>query len=137
MKYEGNILVYLNEYLFTVEKFEPYKVYPKIDVEHLIPKSGRNIKAIRKDADLESLETFNKYIDLLGNKTILEAKINRELGNDWFRTKKEKYKESKYLLARTLGDSPKEMWTKDDIEAATKKACKRIIDFIFNKLTIE
>ena len=76
----------------------------------------------------------------LGNKILLEEDINKSIGNEWFKTKKQSsvidkigYKDSRYVIATTLINFPKDKWTKKDIEEATQKAADRIVDFIFNK----
>ena len=67
-------------------------------------------------------------------------KILKSIGNEWFKTKKQSsvidkigYKDSRYVIATTLINFPKDKWTKKDIEEATQKAADRIVDFIFNK----
>ena len=37
------------------------------------------------------------------------------------------------LVVVALTSYPKDTWTKDDIDIATKKAVERIVTFIFNK----
>lgn len=71
---------------------------------------------------------------------MLEEDINKSVGNEWFKTKKQNsihtksgYKDSKYAIASALISYPKYTWTKDDIDAATAKAVERIVKFIFNK----
>jgi hypothetical protein len=79
-------------------------------------------------------------VNKLGNKILLEEDINKSIGNEWFKTKKQSsvidkigYKDSRYVIATTLINFPKDKWTKKDIEEATQKAADRIVDFIFNK----
>lgn len=77
----------------------------------------------------------------MGNKILLEGKINRAIGNEWFRTKvsteldyKTGYINSEYPIAQALmdkyRDTNKPYWKKDDIINATKKASDRIMEFI-------
>ncbi len=107
-----------------------------------MPYSGNNIQIIRKDAGIESEEEFKGIVNKLGNKILLEDKINRLIGNEWFRTKvsttlkdKTGYINSKYPIANYLvskyKNNPKPYWTKDDIKEATDIACDRIVNFIF------
>ena len=105
-----------------------------------MPTSGRNIPTIQQDAKISSKEEFNSLVNKLGNKILLEEDINKSIGNEWFKTKKQSsvidkigYKDSKYVIATTLINFPKDKWTKKDIEEATQKAADRIVDFIFNK----
>lgn len=140
--YNGNILVYLNEYLFAKEKGMQFAFGSKYDIEHIMPYSGNNLQEIRKDAEIRCEEEFYSIVNKLGNKIILEEKINRSIGNEWFRTKvsttlenKTGYIDSKYPIACALVDkyrnTNKPYWKKDDIATATDKASDRIVMFIF------
>ena len=140
--YDGNVLVYLNEYLFANEKGMQFELGAKYDIEHIMPYSGSNLQEIRKDAEIGSEEEFNGIVNKLGNKIVLEEKINRSIGNEWFRTKvsttlenKTGYIDSKYPIACALvaqyRNANKPYWKKDDIATATEKASERILNFIF------
>lgn len=141
--YEGNTLVYLNEYLFAKEKGISFMLGSKYDIEHIMPSSGNNLQEIRRDAGIDSEKEFTDTVNRLGNKILLEERINRAIGNEWFRTKvstkltaKTGYMDSSYPIARALvsayRDAIKPFWTKDDILTATKKASDRIAQFIFD-----
>lgn len=142
LDYDGNVLVYLNEYLFANEKEMKFELGAKYDIEHIMPCSGNNLQEIRKDAEIGSEEEFNGVVNKLGNKIVLEEKINRSIGNEWFRTKvsttlenKTGYIDSKYPIACALvaqyRNENKPYWKKNDILTATEKASERILDFIF------
>lgn len=140
--YDGNMLVYLNEYLFAKEKGVRFTIGSKYDIEHIMPCSGNNLQEIRKDAGIGSEEEFVDIVNKLGNKILLEDKINRAIGNEWFRTKvstklehKTGYIDSSYPIACALvlayREKSKPYWQKTDILSATNKASKRIAAFIF------
>lgn len=140
--YEKNMLVYLNDYLFALETNTPFALGNKCDIEHIMPASGTNLDEIRKDAKIDSREEFDGIVNRLGNKILLEEKINRAIGNEWFRTKvstklsaKTGYVDSAYPIAKALvkkyESTVKPYWNKDDIEKATDKASERIVKFIF------
>lgn len=142
--YDGNVLVYLNEFLFAKEKGLSFTLGTKYDIEHIMPYSGNNLQEIRKDAEIDSEEDFYGVVNKLGNKILLEEKINRAIGNEWFRTKvstklenKTGYIDSKYPIARALvskyQSANKPYWKKDDIMSATDKASDRIVRFIFGE----
>ena len=142
--YDGNVLVYLNEFLFAKEKGLSFTLGTKYDIEHIMPYSGNNLQDIRKDAEIDSEEEFYGVVNKLGNKILLEEKINRAIGNEWFRTKvstklenKTGYIDSKYPIARALvskyQSANKPYWKKDDIMSATDKASDRIVRFIFGE----
>lgn len=143
VEYDRNMLVYLNEYLFAQENDLSFVLGNKYDIEHIMPQSGANLDAIRKDAQIECKEEFDDTVNKLGNKILLEEKINRSIGNEWFRTKvstklsdKTGYIDSKYPIATGLvkkyENDTKPYWCKQDIETATDVASDRIVKFIFN-----
>lgn len=143
MDYEKNVLIYLNEYLYAKNKHLNFSLNSQYDIEHIMPNSGNNLKVIRDDAQIEDQNEFIKYVNKLGNKILLEYKINRSIGNEWFRTKistniekKTGYKDSSYPLAYSLvkkycDNNEKKYWTKYDIDIATNEATSRIIEYIF------
>ncbi len=143
IEYDKNILVYLHEYLVAKENNLNFMLGAKYDIEHIMPISGANLDEIRKDAQIDSKEEFENTVNKLGNKILLEEKINRAIGNEWFRTKvstklsaKTGYIDSCYPLARTLvsiyQNNNKPYWCKNDIEQATNTAGDRIVNFIFD-----
>ncbi len=139
-EYEKHFLVYINEYIYSKNKGVKFDFTNSVNVEHIMPASGGNIESIQYDAEIKDSEEFNEFVNKIGNKILLEEKINQSIGNNWFRTKKQStvkkktgYKDSNYAIAQALTSYPKEMWTKTDIEEATEKATNRIINFIFSK----
>ncbi|MCR5095918.1 MAG: DUF262 domain-containing HNH endonuclease family protein [Erysipelotrichaceae bacterium] len=142
LDYDRHMLVYLNEFLFARENGLSFNLGEKYDIEHIMPSSGSNLPEIRKDADLSDEDEFKSYVNKLGNKIVLEEKINRSIGNEWFRTKvstslgnKTGYIDSTYPIANYLvacyRNAEKPYWKKGDIEGATQKAAKRIVNYIF------
>lgn len=138
LNYEKNILVFINEYLYAKEKKLKFDFSESVNIEHIMPASGHNIDSIREDAHISSQEEFDLYANKLGNKILLEENINKSIGREWFKTKKQKsitnkagYKDSKYNIALALVDYESDIWTKDDIEKATQKVAKRINAFVF------
>ena len=141
--YEKNDIVYLNEYLFAKETMKKFEIGSNIDIEHIMPQSGKNARLIQNDAGIENDEEFSNYINKIGNKILLEFNINRTIGNEWFRTKistkigeKSGYINSNFPLAQFLVEKykneQKPYWTKNDIDTATSDASERIASFIFN-----
>ena len=134
----SNSILYVNEFLFALEKGIDFNLDGNIDIEHIMPQSGLNRENIMSDAGLESQEEFRDYAEKLGNKILLESEINRGIGDAWFRTKRENtitsghgYIGSKFPIAKSLVNYVNDTWIKTDIEMATEKAAKRIADFIF------
>jgi hypothetical protein len=138
--YDKNLLVFLNEYLYASSKSLKFDFSENVNIEHVMPASGRNITTIREDAGITDKDEFNNIVNKLGNKILLEEDINKSIGNEWFKTKKQNsinsksgYKDSKYNIALALTFYSNDTWTKNDIELATIKAVERIVKYIFNK----
>lgn len=136
---EKHFLVYLNEYLLSKEQKLKFKIDESLNIEHIMPQSGRNNKAIQIDANISDIEEFESLVNKLGNKILLEENVNKSLGQEWFKSKcqnsvKEKrgYKDSQFPMANQIVKLNKNTWQKDDILQYTDIAAKRIADFIFN-----
>jgi len=139
LEYDKNILVYLNEYLYAKNRGIEYDFENNVNIEHIMPASGRNNDIIRQDAGINDEGEFRLLINKLGNKILLEENINKSISNEWFKTKKQTsiknktgYKDSIYGIAIALTDYPKNIWDKTDIEIATEKVAERIVNFIFH-----
>jgi uncharacterized protein with ParB-like and HNH nuclease domain len=137
-EYDKNTLVFLNDYLYAKSKGKDFDFKKSVNIEHIMPGSGRNINIIRKDAGIESEEEFISIVNKIGNKILLEEVINKSIGNEWFRTKKQNsikektgYKDSRFAIAQALTEYHKDIWGIDDIKTATEKASERIVKFIF------
>ena len=141
MSNPAHAVFYLNEYLFAKEKgLEIDFDVDNIEIEHIMPSSGKNIEGVRTEADM-SKDEFDEYVNKLGNKILLEKKINGRISDKWFSLKKQNsinnkrdcgYVDSKFPIAFSLTEYPKEQWTKDDIDLATEKAAERIVTYIFD-----
>ncbi len=140
LEYDKNILVFLNEYLYSKANGLQFDFAYNVNVEHIMPSSGQKISFIRTDAAIQTLEEFLNLVNKLGNKMLLEDDINKSIGNEWFKTKKQNsiitktgYKDSRYNVAASMVKYPSDLWTKNDIAAATQEIADRIVKFIFNK----
>lgn len=140
LEYDKNLLVFLNEYIYSKSKGIKFDFAENVNVEHIMPASGRNISTIQQDAGITDKEEFMRVVNKLGNKILLEEDINKSISNEWFKTKKQSsvlnksgYKDSRYAIAQSLTKYYKDIWTKKDIDTATQKAIHRIAKFIFNR----
>lgn len=140
--YTKNSLVLLNEYLTCKENHKRFNIMDKFEIEHIMPRSGKNTEQIREDAGIQSLDEFKDLVNKIGNKIILEPNINRSIGNAWFRTKikrsvqqREGYRDSKFASARELvnefEDQENPTWTVKNIHDRTERIVERISNFIF------
>ena len=138
MEYDKNALVVFSEYLLSLQRQEKFDLKKNYDIEHIAPKSGHNVEAIREDVGFmeDETEAFEEEVNKLGNKIILETKINRNLGNAWFRTKYKEYAKSEYVQAQDIaekyGAKGLAFWTKDDIDARTEHITNAIVGFLFS-----
>ena len=142
-EYTKSPMVVLNEYLFAKEVNNNFSLNEGYEIEHIIPKSGRNIENIRKDTGIVEEDIFKSKVEELGNKMLLEEKINKSIGNAWFRSKLESsiedksgYKDSKFPTAQYLiakyGDADNAIWTFENVDQRTNKIAERIAKFIFD-----
>lgn len=139
---DRNGLVYLKEYLYSKDNDIEFTLYDKsIDIEHIMPNSGKNKLAIRIDAKIETEEEFEDIVNQLGNKILLEYNINRSIGNERFKLKVENttedrlgYKNSKFPFAQHLVEEFKDVinpkWRIEDIKKETLIDTKRILNYI-------
>lgn len=98
------------------------------DIEHIFPVKWQNTNYqgwYKKDADI--------YLEQIGNKMLLEKKINIECGNGYFGKKKEIYKDSNFSEAKNLADYHKNDWLKEDIEKRNEEIYDRLKVFFKNQ----
>lgn len=141
--YTKNPLIYLNEYIFCLKNNKKFILPEKYEIEHIMPRSGKNIAQIQSDANINDENEFLCVVNKLGNKILLEENINRSIGNAWFRTKVENsikdkrgYKDSVFNVALSIVDKYKNIhkiyWNIEDINNRTENISEEIVKFIFN-----
>ncbi len=99
------------------------------EIEHILPKKWQDTNYQgwdRKDAD--------SYLEHIGNKMLLEKKLNIECGNGYFGQKKEKYADSSFCEAKSLSKYPKNDWLKVDIEKRDEQVYERLKHFFAKQL---
>lgn len=137
-EYDKKALTYLFEYIFCLHNQKIFELKDKYEVEHILPQSGKNIKQMKKDAGFtkDNEHEFEYIVDKLGNKIVLEKKINVDVSNAWFRTKCGEYIKSSYKVAIAIAeeyandDLP--VWKIEDIDRRTEEIAEEIVDFIFS-----
>ena len=80
-------------------KLENY-INKEIDLEHILPDAPT--AELLAEFDNNNKEEYNKYKHRLGNLTLLEKTINASIQNDSYPEKAKAYKESKFLLVRSI-----------------------------------
>jgi len=100
-----------------------------VDIEHILPQTPK--QEVREAFDKK--ERYFEYVEMLGNLTLLEKTINTSVNNDLFNKKLPGYRQSNYLLTRSIAEKPQvgkdtqlnraveylmsfEEWTSDSIE---------------------
>jgi len=101
------------------------------DIEHIFPKKWQdtNYNGWNKEDALN-------YLDRLGNKIVLEKKLNIQAGNGYFGVKKGRYSKSKIAVVQELFKYPNNDWIKEDIEKREAELKDNILDFIEQNIKI-
>lgn len=94
----------------------------KYDIEHILPRNFNNYDGWTK-------ETHKENVNKLGNLVPLEKKVNIQAKNEFFRKKKEKYKESEVPEVSELGQSQMREWNPRNLERRHRKSLERLKDF--------
>ncbi|MDI9311845.1 MAG: DUF262 domain-containing HNH endonuclease family protein [Limnohabitans sp.] len=119
-------LLLLYAYLNTQQQ---NKITEKFDIEHIFPKKwqGTNYNGWEeKEAKF--------YLEKLGNKTVIEKRLNIQAGNGYFGKKKELYGKSGIETVRELSKYKKNDWVKEDIEERGKNISTSLIKFFKENL---
>lgn len=94
------------------------------EIEHILPKNWQDTCYQNLNKDEAS-----RYIESIGNKMWLEKPLNIKASNHYFKSKKEKYKCSKFQEAVALSELPQDEWGKDEIINRENKIFKTIDSF--------
>ncbi|MGI0440019.1 HNH endonuclease family protein [Helicobacter himalayensis] len=116
-------ILFLYAYIFN--NFEEIIDDSKIEVEHILPKQWQNANFDGWDE-----ETHKKYLEQIGNKMLLEKKLNIKCKDHFFAKKQEEYKKSKFQEAKKLSQREKRTWDKEDIEQRNQKIYEAFKDFL-------
>lgn len=90
------------------------------EIEHIFPQTW--------DSKYYTLneEEANEKLEHLGNKLPLEKKLNISASNNYFAKKKDRYKDSKIVIIKKLGDSTLDEWNLTNIDTNDTKVCEII-----------
>ncbi|MBO7607726.1 MAG: DUF262 domain-containing protein [Paludibacteraceae bacterium] len=90
------------------------------EIEHIFPQTWDTKYFTYKEDEV------NETIEHLGNKLPLEKKLNISASNNYFGTKKDKYKYSGISIVRNLGTSSIDEWNLNKIAENDQKVCEQI-----------
>ena len=117
-------ILYLYAHLYN--KFSSDIDDIKLQVEHILPQTWQNINFGDWNA-----KSHSEYLEQIGNKILLDKKLNIKCGNDFFSSKQEKYKNHRNSQeVRDLGNRENKIWSKADIEARNKAIEEALRDFV-------
>lgn len=121
-------LLLLDAYLHPLQK---ELILEKCQIEHIFPKKWQNT-----NYNGWNEEEAKRYLEFLGNKVIIEKKVNIQAGNGYFGKKKQKYQASQIARVLDLAESSKEDWSKEDIKTREDELRGRLIDFFKEQLEV-
>jgi hypothetical protein len=73
-----------------------------VEVEHILPQKPK--AEVRENFDKK--DQYGDYVETFGNLTLLEKTINTSVSNDLYERKLPGYRQSAYLLTRSLAEKP-------------------------------
>ena len=97
-------------------------------IEHIFPQKWQNTNYNgwnKEDAD--------EYLEKLGNKVLIEKRINIQANNSYFGKKRDIYKDSKIVELQILAKNQNSDWLKDDISARENEILEALTNYIFEK----
>ena len=92
----------------------------KWEIEHIFPQSW-NDNYINMP-----INTLKEKIEHLGNKLPFEKKLNIKASNNYFRKKKDEYKNSKIEIVKAMSENEYDDWVTNNIDARDKEIVKEI-----------
>lgn len=107
----------------TTSELEPIKSPEKANLEHILPENPANLQKDWPSFDENSHKTYYRKI---GNLTLLDKRMNSDIGNGPFRNKKLVYKESELVITQKIAEY--DDWTPTEIEKRQKEFAKNAVD---------
>lgn len=104
------------------EELSPLENPEKVNLEHILPE---NPIKLNEDWPAFNENTHRSYCRRLGNLTILDTKMNSEIGNGSFTLKKETYKRSEIVITKSISKLSK--WDMKEIEKRQREFAERAL----------
>ncbi|MCI6474905.1 MAG: DUF262 domain-containing HNH endonuclease family protein [Mucispirillum sp.] len=120
-------LLYLYSNIYDNFSDSILKYNGKLQIEHILPRSWQ-----KANFDDWTEETHKEYVEHIGNKILLDYKINIACSNNFFARKKDEYKKSKMKEVQDIGNSKKNKWLIIDIEQRASEIYQKIKEFVEN-----
>ena len=107
----------------TTSELEPLKSPEKVTLEHILPENPTNLEKDWSDFN----ETLHKsYYRRIGNLTLLDKRMNNDIGNGPFEGKKAVYKQSEIIITKNLTKYDK--WSSNEIEKRQKEFAEKAVE---------
>lgn len=113
----------LEESYRTTRELSPLMNPEKVNLEHILPENPKNLREDWSDFDDNTHKTYYRR---LGNLTLLDTKMNTDVGNGIYSRKREIYKKSEIEI--TKGLSKYDTWIPTKIEERQKDFANRAIN---------
>ena len=91
-------------------------------VEHILPENPSETWA-----EMYPPEKWENSVSRLGNLTLIEAPVNKEVGNKAYPDKQAAYARSIYALTRRIAEMAPEEWTPEFVDARQKQLAARAV----------
>ena len=106
----------------TTLELEPIKNPEKVNLEHILPENPTDLQ---KDWPSFDENLHKTYYRRIGNLTLLDKKMNSDIGNGPFKGKKEVYKDSELIITKKIEEYND--WTTSEIEKRQKEFAKKAV----------
>ncbi|TNB60508.1 DUF262 domain-containing protein [Campylobacter helveticus] len=116
-------LIYDEKQIFEWNSNKKNFSLTKLEIEHILPRKWQD-NYYQLDED-----EIKELIEQIGNKILIEKKLNISASNDFFAKKKEHYKTSFCTEVKELSKSAKKEWYKKEIDERNKQIYNNFGEF--------
>jgi len=107
----------------TTLELEPIRNPEKVTLEHILPENPTDLQ---KDWPSFDENLHKTYYRRIGNLTLLDKKMNNDIGNGPFKGKKAVYEDSELIITKEIVKYND--WTPSEIEARQKEFAKKAVE---------
>jgi len=107
----------------TTLELKPIENPEKVNLEHILPENPTDLQKDWPSFDENSHKTYYRRI---GNLTLLDKRMNSDIGNGSFEGKKEVYRESELIITKKIAEYND--WTPSEIEERQKELAKKAVE---------
>jgi len=107
----------------TTLELKPIENPEKVNLEHILPENPTNLQ---KDWPSFDENLHKTYYRRIGNLTLLDKRMNSDIGNGPFEGKKEVYRESELIITKKIAEYSD--WAPSEIEERQKELAKKAVE---------